>query len=59
MLIKAVALVQNAVLQSELVEAPIQCLRREGVSGLCRCMTPRQVSELGVQQADSLQETGL
>ena len=49
----AIAHVQNVVLQSELVEAPVLRLRREGVGSLCRRMTPLQVPELGVQQADS------
>ena len=50
---KAIAHVQDVTLQSEPVEAPILRLRREGVGSLCRRMTPLQVSELGVQQADS------
>ena len=49
----AIAHVQNVILQSELVEAPVLRLRREGVGSLCRRMTPLQFSELGVQQADS------
>ena len=49
---KAIAHVQNVVLQGKLVEAPIRRLCREGVGSLCRRMTPVQVSELSVQQAD-------